>query len=127
MVKSINNIIKPDKSRCGVFLQVMASADENEEINVCWKLYRRLLDTCKYLNIFNVIMQKLLLFKHICSSLAIFDYVRWNYTSVELAVRSPGLKPYLRVNFRTTNSVRLGSSENNKKHCHNIMAVSNYS
>ncbi|MFN6518526.1 MAG: hypothetical protein RMY29_029120 [Nostoc sp. CreGUA01] len=127
MVKSINNIIKADKTRYGVRLQVMSSAEQNEEINDWLKVYRRLLDTCRYLNIFNVIMPKLLFFKHICSSPAIFDYVRWNYTSVEFAVRSPTLKPYPRVNFRTANSVRLGSSENNKKHCHNVMAVSNYS
>ncbi|WP_414568237.1 hypothetical protein [Nostoc sp. CCY 9925] len=127
MAKSINNIIKADEGGCSMWLQVMPSAEENEEIDVWLKLYRRLLDTCTYLNIFNVIMQKLLLFKHICSSLAIFDYVRWNYTSVEFAVRSPALKPHSRVNFRTANSVRLGSSENNKKRCHNIVAVPNYS
>lgn len=126
MVKSINNIMKPDKTRCGLSLH-MPSSKENEEINVWLKLYKILLDTCKYLNIANVIMQKLVLLKSMCSSPAIFDYVRWNYTFVELAVRSPALKAYKRVNFRTTNSVRLGSSENNKKHCHNIMAMSNYS
>ncbi|BAY74966.1 hypothetical protein NIES25_13830 [Nostoc linckia NIES-25] len=127
MVKSINNIIKADKTHCSVCLQVMPFAQENEQINVWLKLYRRLLDTSRYLNIFNIIMQKLLLFRHICSSVAIFDYVRWNYTSVEFAARSLTLKPYPRVNFRTANSVRLGSSENNKKHCHNIVAMSNYS
>ncbi len=127
MVKSINNIIRADKILCGVSLQVMPSPEESEEINVWLKLYRRLLDTCRYLNIFKVIIQKLVLLKHMCSSLARFDYVRANYTSVQFAMRSPALKAYPKVNFRTANSVRLGSSENNKKHCHNVMAVSNYS
>lgn len=127
MVKSINNIIQADKTRFDGFLQVMPSGEENEYINVWLKLYRILLDTCRYLNIFNVIMQKLLLFKHICSSLAIFDCVNWNYTSVKSAARSPVFKARKRVNFRTANSVRLDSSENNKKHCHNFIAVSNYS
>ncbi|MEH2276285.1 MAG: hypothetical protein V7K40_16215 [Nostoc sp.] len=49
------------------------------------------------------------------------------YTSLELAVRSAALKAYPIANFRTANSVRLGSSENNKEQCHSIVAVSNYS
>ena len=49
------------------------------------------------------------------------------YTSLELAVRAAALKAYPIANFRTANSVRLGSSENNKGQCHSIVAVSNYS
>ncbi|MEI1378052.1 hypothetical protein PQG02_08725 [Nostoc sp. UHCC 0926] len=49
------------------------------------------------------------------------------YTSLELAVRSAALKAYRIANFHTANSVRLGSSENNKEQCHSIVAVSNYS
>ncbi|MEH2199839.1 hypothetical protein [Nostoc sp.] len=52
---------------------------------------------------------------------------KYRYTSLELAVRSAALKAYPIANFRTANSVRLGSSENNKKQCHSIVAVSNYS
>jgi len=97
MVKSINNIIiEAEKMRCSVSLQVMPSAENNEEINVWLKLYRSVLDKCKY-------------------------------TSLKLAVRSVALKAYPLTNFRTANSVRLGSSENNKKQCHSIVAVSNYS
>ncbi|MHC0063954.1 hypothetical protein ACWATR_13785 [Nostoc sp. UIC 10890] len=50
---------------------------------------------------------------------------KYRYTSLELAVRSAALKAYPIANFRTTNSVRLGSSENNKEQCHSIVAVSN--
>lgn len=39
MVKPINNIIEPDKMRCGVSLQAMSFVDKNEEINVWLKLY----------------------------------------------------------------------------------------
>ncbi|MEH2464093.1 hypothetical protein [Nostoc sp.] len=49
------------------------------------------------------------------------------YTSLELAVRSAALKAYRIANFHNANSVRLGSSENNKEQCHSIVAVSNYS
>ncbi|WP_392533273.1 hypothetical protein [Nostoc sp. C117] len=101
----------------------MPSAENNEEINVWLKFYRILLDTCKYLNIVNMIMQKLVLLKSMYSSVAIFDYVRWNYAALKLAVRSSALKPYPIVAFHTANSVRVASSENNKEHCHNIMAV----
>ena len=94
MVKSINNIIKVDKMRCRVSLQVLPSAENNEAINVWLKLYRSLLDKCRY-------------------------------TSLELAVRSAALKAYPIANFRTANSVRLGSSENNKEQCPSIVALSN--
>ncbi|MCC5607973.1 hypothetical protein LC612_14560 [Nostoc sp. CHAB 5834] len=47
------------------------------------------------------------------------------YTSLELAVRSAALKAYPIANFRTANSVRLGSSENNKEQCPSIVALSN--
>ncbi|MEH1938543.1 MAG: hypothetical protein V7L14_33535 [Nostoc sp.] len=47
------------------------------------------------------------------------------YTSLELAVRSAALKAYPIANFRTANSVRLGSSENNKEQWHSIVALSN--
>lgn len=94
MVKSINNIIKVDKMRCSVSLQVLPSAENNEAINVWLKLYRSLLDKCRY-------------------------------TSLELAVRSAALKAYPIANFRTANSVRLGSSENNKEQCPSIVALSN--
>ncbi|MEH2159360.1 MAG: hypothetical protein V7K64_03735 [Nostoc sp.] len=50
---------------------------------------------------------------------------KYRYTSLELAVRSAALKAYPIANFRTANSVRLGSSENNKEQCHSIVAVSN--
>ncbi|WP_265275888.1 hypothetical protein [Nostoc sp. KVJ3] len=96
MVKPINNIIEADKMRCSVSLQVMLSAQKNEEIDVWLKLYRSFLD-------------------------------KYRYTSLELTVRSAALKAYPIANFRTANSVRLGSSENNKKQCHSIVAVSNYS
>jgi hypothetical protein len=52
---------------------------------------------------------------------------KYRYTSLELAVRSAVLKAYPIANFRTVNSVRLGSSENKKEQCHSIVAVSNYS
>jgi hypothetical protein len=52
---------------------------------------------------------------------------KYRYTFLELAVRSVALKAYPIANFRTANSVRLGSGENNKEHCHRFMAVSNYS
>ncbi|WP_225912156.1 hypothetical protein [Nostoc flagelliforme] len=94
MVKSINNIIKVDKMRCSVSLEVLPSAENNEAINVWLKLYRSLLDKCRY-------------------------------TSLELAVRSAALKAYPIANFRTANSVRLGSSENNKEQCPSIVALSN--
>ncbi|MEH2351260.1 MAG: hypothetical protein V7K55_25295 [Nostoc sp.] len=96
MVKLINNIIEGEKRRYSVSLQVMPSAEKNQEINVWLKLYRSFLD-------------------------------KYRYTSLELAVRSAALKAYPIANFRTANSVRLGSSENNKKQCHSIVAVSNYS
>jgi|GEM_PF-1431951 hypothetical protein len=96
MVKPINNIIEAEKRRYSVCLQVMPSAENNQEINVWLKLYSSVLD-------------------------------KYRYTSLELAVRSAALKAYLIANFRTANSVRLGSSENNKKQCHSIVAVSNYS
>ncbi|MEH2004137.1 hypothetical protein [Nostoc sp.] len=95
MVKPINNIIvEAEKRRYSVSLQVMPSAQKNEEINVWLKLYRSILDKCRY-------------------------------TSLELAVRSAALKAYPIANFRTVNSVRLGSSENNKEQCHSIVALSN--
>ncbi|MCC5621237.1 hypothetical protein [Nostoc sp. CHAB 5715] len=94
MVKSINNIIEVDKMRCSVYLQVLPSAENNEAINVWLKLYRSLLDKCRY-------------------------------TSLELAVRSAALKAYPIANFRTANSVRLGSSESNKEQCPSIVALSN--
>lgn len=75
-------------------LEVMPSAHKNEEIDVWLKLYRSLLDKCRY-------------------------------TSLELAVRSAVLKAYPIANFRTANSVRLGSSENNKEQFHSIVALSN--
>jgi hypothetical protein len=50
---------------------------------------------------------------------------KYRYTSLELAVRSAALKAYPIANFRTANSVRLGSSENNKEQCHSIVALSN--
>ncbi|MHC5595931.1 MAG: hypothetical protein ACYTXC_08235 [Nostoc sp.] len=50
---------------------------------------------------------------------------KYRYTFLELAVRSATLKAYPIANFRTGNSVRLGSSENNKEQCHSIVAVSN--
>ncbi|BDI18341.1 hypothetical protein ANSO36C_41430 [Nostoc cf. commune SO-36] len=49
---------------------------------------------------------------------------QYRYTSVKLAVRSVALKAYPIANFRTANSVRLGSSENNKEQCHSIVALS---
>ncbi|MFN6460430.1 MAG: hypothetical protein RMZ41_001100 [Nostoc sp. DedVER02] len=52
---------------------------------------------------------------------------KYRYTFLELAVRSAVLKAYPVANFHTANSVRLGSSENNKEQCHRFMAVSNYS
>ncbi|WP_375502420.1 hypothetical protein [uncultured Nostoc sp.] len=94
MVKSINNIIEVDQMRCGVSLQVLPSVENNEAINVWLKLYRSLLDKCRY-------------------------------TSLELAVRSVVLKAHPIANFRTANSVRLGSSENNKEQCPSIVALSN--
>lgn len=91
MVKSINNIIiEAEKIRCSVSLQVIPSAENNEEINVWLKLYRSVLD-------------------------------KYRYTSLESAV----LKAYPIANFRTANSVRLGSSENNKEQRHSIVALSN--
>ena len=48
MVKSINNIIEVDKMRCSASLQVLPSAENNETINVWLKLYRSLLDKCRY-------------------------------------------------------------------------------
>ncbi|AUB39764.1 hypothetical protein COO91_05762 [Nostoc flagelliforme CCNUN1] len=42
-----------------------------------------------------------------------------------MAVRSAALKAYPIANFRTANSVRLGSSENNKEQCPSIVALSN--
>ncbi len=50
---------------------------------------------------------------------------KYRYTSLELAVGAAALKAYPIANFRTANSVRLGSSENNKEQCHSIVAVSN--
>ncbi|WP_228013329.1 hypothetical protein [Nostoc edaphicum] len=50
---------------------------------------------------------------------------KYRYTSLELAVRSAVLKAYPIANFRTANSVRLGSSENNKEQRHSIVALSN--
>jgi hypothetical protein len=95
MVKPINNIIiEADKRRSSMFLEVMPSSENNQEINVSLMLYRSLLD-------------------------------KYRYTSLELAVRSAALKAYPIANFRTVNSVRLGSSENNKEQCHSIVAVSN--
>ncbi|MEH2249148.1 hypothetical protein [Nostoc sp.] len=95
MVKPINNIIvETEKRRYSVSLQVMPSVENNQEINVWLKLYRSLLDKCRY-------------------------------TSLELAVRSAALKAYPIANFRTGNSVRLGSSENNKEQWHSIVALSN--
>ncbi len=95
MVKPINNIIiETEKRRYSMSLEVMPSAQKNEEINVWLKLYRSLLDKCRY-------------------------------TSLELAVRSAVLKAYPIANFRTANSVRLGSSENNKEQWHSIVALSN--
>lgn len=96
MVKPINNNIEADKMRCSVSLQGTIYVEKNEEINVWLKLYKALLDKCRY-------------------------------TSLELAVRSAALKAYPIANFRTVNSVRLGSSENNKEQCHSIVALSNYS
>lgn len=95
MVKPINNIIiETEKRRYSMSLEVMPSAQKNEEINLWLKLYRSLLDKCRY-------------------------------TSLELAVRSAVLKAYPIANFHTTNSVRLGSSENNKEQFHSIVALSN--
>jgi len=95
MVKPINNIIiETEKRRYSMSLEVMPSAHKNEEIDVWLKLYRSLLDKCRY-------------------------------TSLELAVRSAVLKAYPIANFRTANSVRLGSSENNKEQFHSIVALSN--
>ncbi|MDZ8223721.1 MULTISPECIES: hypothetical protein [unclassified Nostoc] len=94
MVKSINNIIEVDQTHCSVSLLVLPSAENNETINVWLKLYRSLLDKCRY-------------------------------TSLELAVRSLALKAHPIANFHTANSVRLGSSENNKEQCHSIVALSN--
>ncbi|WP_373527189.1 hypothetical protein [Nostoc sp.] len=97
MVKPINNIIiEAEKKRCSVSLQLIPSAKNNEEISVCLKLYRSILDKGKY-------------------------------TFLELAMRSAALKAHPIANFRTANSVRLGSSENNKRQCHSIVALSNYS
>ncbi|MDZ8095664.1 MAG: hypothetical protein RMZ42_27525 [Nostoc sp. DedQUE05] len=50
---------------------------------------------------------------------------KYRYTSLELAVRSAVLKAHPIANFRTANSVRLGSSENNKEQRHTIVALSN--
>ena len=50
---------------------------------------------------------------------------KYRYTSLELAVRSAVLTAYPIANFRTANSVRLGSSENNKEQRHSIVALSN--
>lgn len=95
MVKPINNIIiEAEKIRFSVSLEVMPSAENNQEINVWLKLYRSVLD-------------------------------KYRYTSLELAVRSAASKANPIANFRTTNSVRLGSSENNKEQCHSIVALSN--
>ncbi|WP_334905071.1 hypothetical protein [Nostoc sp.] len=95
MVKPINNIIiETEKRRYSMSLEVMPSAHKNEEIDVWLKLYRSLLDKCRY-------------------------------TSLELAVRSAVLKAYPIANFRPANSVRLGSSENNKEQFHSIVALSN--
>jgi hypothetical protein len=94
MVKFINNIIEVDKMRCGVYLQVLPSAENNQAINVWLKLYRSHLDKCRY-------------------------------TSLELAMRSLALKAHPIAIFHTANSVRLGSSENNKEQCPNIVALSN--
>lgn len=95
MVKPINNIIvEAEKRRYSMSLQVMPYAQKNEEINVWLKLYKSILDKCRY-------------------------------TSLELAVRSAVLKAYPIANFRPANSVRLGSSENNKEQCHSIVALSN--
>ncbi|MHC5612917.1 MAG: hypothetical protein ACYTXA_18395 [Nostoc sp.] len=77
-------------------LEVMPSAQKNEEIDVWLKLYRSLLDKCRYTSL-----------------------------ELELAVRSAVLKAYPIANFRTANSVRLGSSENNKEQFHSIVALSN--
>lgn len=95
MVKPINNIIiETEKRRYSMSLEVRPSAQKNEEIDVWLKLYRSLLDKCRY-------------------------------TSLELAVRSAVLKAYPIANFRPANSVRLGSSENNKEQFHSIVALSN--
>ncbi|MGF1939017.1 MAG: hypothetical protein RM347_032485 [Nostoc sp. ChiQUE02] len=49
MVKPINNIIiEAEKVHCSVSLQVMPSAENNEEINVWLKLYRSVLDKYRY-------------------------------------------------------------------------------
>lgn len=95
MVKPINNIIiETEKRRYSMSLEVMPSGQKNKEIDVWLKLYRSLLDKCRY-------------------------------TSLELAVRSAVLKAYPIANFPTANSVRLGSSENNKEQFHSIVALSN--
>ncbi len=43
-----------------------------------------------------------------------------SYTSLELTVGSAAFKAYSIANFRPANPVRVGSSENNKEHCHRL-------
>jgi hypothetical protein len=52
---------------------------------------------------------------------------KYRYTSLELVVRSAAFLADAVAKFRTDNPVRVGSSENNKEHCHLLMAASNYS
>jgi len=45
---------------------------------------------------------------------------KYRYTSLELVVRSAAFLPDAVAKFRTDNPVRVGSSENNKEHCHDL-------
>ncbi len=48
---------------------------------------------------------------------------KYRYTSLELVVRSAALLADAVAKFRTDNPVRVGSSENNKEHCHVCSSV----
>ncbi|BAY33158.1 hypothetical protein NIES2107_50530 [Nostoc carneum NIES-2107] len=48
---------------------------------------------------------------------------KYRYTSLELVVRSPAFLADAVAKFRTDNPVRVGSSENNKEHCHICSSV----
>ncbi len=45
---------------------------------------------------------------------------KYRYTSLELVVRSAAFLADAVAKFRTDNPVRVGSSENNKEHCHDL-------
>ncbi|WP_051056137.1 hypothetical protein [Cylindrospermum stagnale] len=70
----------------------------NEDINVWWKLYRTIIDKCRYTSL----------------ELAV------GLPTALRGAQSAAFKAYPLANHRISNPARVGSSEHNKEQCHRL-------